>query len=107
MLRWQNNIQLLIHEDSILHSSTQPTISDYKLESPRLLIFVNPNSGPGAAVKSFNTRVRSFLGEANISYDLVVTDHVGHCQEVVQKQDFSKYIGIIAVSGDGLLFEVS
>lgn len=57
-------------------------------------------------MKNFNTRVRSFLGEANISYDLVVTNHVGHCQKVVEEQDLSKYMGIVTVSGDGLLFEV-
>ena len=58
-------------------------------------------------MKSFNTRVRSFLGEANISYDLIVTEYVGHCQKVVQEsKDLAKYNGLVAVSGDGLPYEV-
>jgi sphingosine kinase len=85
-------------------SVTTPNIA----ESRRLLVFVNPNSGPGVALKTFNTRIRSFLGEANISYDLIVTTHVGHCQQIIQdSKDLSKYTGIVAVSGDGLLYEVS
>lgn len=77
-------------------------------ESQRLLIFVNPNSGQGVAVKAFNTRIRSFLGEANISYDLIVTSEVGHCQKIIQdSKDLAKYTGLVAVSGDGLLYEVN
>jgi hypothetical protein len=33
---------------------------------------------------------------------------VGHCQQIIQdSKDLSKYTGIVAVSGDGLLYEVS
>lgn len=105
LFRWQSTIHSLIQNSTILHP-LQSTMRPNQLDSPRLLIFVNPRSGPGGALKNFNTRIRSFLGEANISYDLVVTDHVGHCQKVVEEQDLSKYIGIVTVSGDGLLFEV-
>lgn len=76
--------------------------------SPKLLIFVNPNSGPGFAVKNFNRRVRPLLGEANISYDLVVTSHRFQCQKMIEEMpDLTKYAGLVAVSGDGLLFEVN
>ena len=59
---------------------TRPTTPS----APRLLIFVNPNSGPGVAVKNFNTRIRAFLGEANISYDLVITKHLGECRKIIE-----------------------
>lgn len=85
-----------------------PSTDPITIDSQRLLIFVNPNSGPGVALKTFNTRIRSFLGEANISYDLIVTSHVGHCQKIVQdSRDLAKYTGLVAVSGDGLLYEVN
>ncbi len=95
----------MIYNNEALHYtiSTTPNAA----EPRRLLIFVNPNSGPGVALKSFNTRVRSFLGEANISYDLIVTENVGHCQKIVQEStELAKYTGLVAVSGDGLLYEV-
>jgi hypothetical protein len=106
LVRWQSLLYSLIQSNQIYpHMSvTTPNIA----ESRRLLVFVNPNSGPGVALKTFNTRIRSFLGEANISYDLIVTTHVGHCQQIIQdSKDLSKYTGIVAVSGDGLLYEVS
>lgn len=103
--RWQNSINSLIQSTEIYHAVPSST-SDF--QSRRLLVFVNPNSGPGAALKIFNTRVRSFLGEANISYDLVVTEYPGHCQKVVKEAtDLIKYTGLVAVSGDGLLYEVN
>lgn len=77
------------------------------IHQPRLLIFVNPNSGQGAAVKNFNTKIRPLLGEANIAYDLVVTSHPNQCKQMVEDcTDIAKYTGLVAVSGDGLLFEV-
>ena len=86
-------------------SLIRPTHSD--AVSPKLLIFVNPNSGSGTAVETFKYRIRSFLGEADIFYDLVVTEYPGHCYKYIQSiPDLTVYIGIIAVSGDGLLYEV-
>jgi diacylglycerol kinase family enzyme len=86
-------------------SQIRPTHSD--AASPKLLIFVNPNSGSGTAVKTFKYRIRSFLGEADIFYDLVVTEYPGHCYKYIQSiPDLTVYIGIVAVSGDGLLYEV-
>lgn len=103
--RWQNSINLLIQNTEVYHSIPSSTSDS---ESRRLLVFVNPNSGPGAALKIFNTRVRSFLGEANISYDLIVTEYPGHCQKVVKEAThLAKYAGLVAVSGDGLLYEVN
>lgn len=95
----------LIHNNEI--PCHIPPFTSADSEAHKLLIFVNPNSGPGVALKTFNTRVRSFLGEANISYDLIVTSQPGHCQKVIQEtENLNKYIGFAAVSGDGLLYEV-
>lgn len=104
-LRWQSRIYFLIHSSVGYH--IKDIENEEMSQSPRVLVFVNPNSGTGTAVKAFNSRVRSFLGEANISYDLVVTTHTGHCKTVVKAcSDLSRYAGIVTVSGDGLPFEV-
>ena len=74
---------------------------------PKLLVFVNPKSGMGSGVKTFHTRVRSFLGEADIDYELITTEYSGHCRKVIEElQNLSDYQGIITVSGDGLVYEV-
>ena len=74
---------------------------------PKLLIFVNPKSGKGNAVKTFNSKIRSLFEEAEISFDLIVTNSSDHCKQVIQElPNVKKYTGIVAVSGDGLLYEV-
>lgn len=74
---------------------------------PKLLIFINPKSGKGNAVKTFESKISSLLQESEISYDLIVTTSSEHCKQVIQElPNVKKYTGIIAVSGDGLLFEV-
>ena len=74
---------------------------------PKLLIFVNPKSGSGTAVTTFNSKIRLFLAEAHISYELIITEFPGHCKKVVQETpNLKAYQGIVAVSGDGLLYEV-
>lgn len=74
---------------------------------PKLLIFVNPKSGRGKAVKTFESKVCPLFKEAEISFDLIITTSSEHCKQVIQElPNVKKYTGIIAVSGDGLLFEV-
>jgi len=107
--RWQSAIFSIIQSYEIVdHGLVMDREPPEKnASSPKLLIFVNPNSGPGFAVKNFNRRVRPLLGEANISYDLVVTSHRFQCQKMIEEMpDLTKYAGLVAVSGDGLLFEV-
>ena len=43
-----------------------------------------------------------------LGYELVVTERSGHCADVVRTTPDLKqrYLGLVAVSGDGLLYEV-
>ncbi|XP_067859878.1 sphingosine kinase 1 [Heptranchias perlo] len=71
-----------------------------------LLLFVNPLSGNGQALHLYQTLVLPMLTEAEISVDMVVTEHQNHARELVQKEELSKWNGIVVMSGDGLLYEV-
>ena len=44
-----------------------------------------------------------------LGYELVVTERSGHCADVVRTTPDLKqrYLGLVAVSGDGLLYEVA
>nr|CAG4640682.1 EOG090X02BU [Eulimnadia texana] len=78
-----------------------------QLKTPKLLIFVNPKSGTGSAVKTFKERLAELFNQAGISYDLVVTKAPGHAMDyVIQLPNLNIYQGIAVVSGDGLLYEV-
>lgn len=99
-------------------------------------MFVNPYGGKKSASKIFVDDVKPLLEDANIVYEvqgnwpfmgfwiiqmgllfsrlltglilkLAETKHQGHAKEIAQTLDLSKYDGIVCVSGDGILVEVS
>lgn len=72
----------------------------------KLLILVNPHSGPGKAHQIFKERVAPLLVESDTQYDLLVTDRANCAKDYVNRANLSQWNGIVVVSGDGLLFEV-
>ncbi|XP_019628153.1 PREDICTED: sphingosine kinase 2-like [Branchiostoma belcheri] len=74
--------------------------------SPRLLILINPFGGQGKAQQIFRERVVSMLGEADISFNMVVTERSGHAHDLMRDLDVSEWNGVVVVSGDGLIYEV-
>ncbi|KAK7070693.1 Sphingosine kinase 1, partial [Halocaridina rubra] len=72
----------------------------------RLLLLVNPNSGPGKAHQIYKRQVASILGEAEVAHEVVVTKASNHALELVKTLDLSLYSGLVIVSGDGLLYEI-
>lgn len=74
--------------------------------SKKLLLFVNPKSGPGKALQIYKKQVASVFGEAEIAHEVVVTERANHALDMVKSMDLNKYSGIVIVSGDGLLYEV-
>lgn len=124
----RKRVQLLLRYDKLSLSENQDTIEKWRaniiafarkneltifnddsncLVIPKLLIFVNPKSGRGKAVKTFESKVGPLFKEAEISFDLIITTSSEHCKQVIQElPNVKKYTGIIAVSGDGLLFEI-
>jgi len=81
----------------------------------RLLLIVNPFSGRKKGLEIFQTIVIPMLDQAGIDYDSVITTHAGHAEEVMIPKDedvvdgisdISKYTGLVAIGGDGSVYEV-
>ena len=47
------------------------------------------------------------LGEAEVSHEVLVTERANHATDLVQTLDLTQYAGLVILSGDGLLYEVS
>ncbi|CAD8086611.1 unnamed protein product [Paramecium sonneborni] len=70
----------------------------------QLLVFVNPASGKGHAVKEWN-KAKPILDKFNVKYQVIMTQYQNHCFDYLLKEDLSNIYGIVLVSGDGLPHE--
>lgn len=75
--------------------------------SKKLLLLINPNSGPGRALQTYRKQVSTLLAEAEVSHEVLVTERANHATDVVRNLDLTRYAGLVIISGDGLLYEVS
>ncbi|XP_005092962.2 sphingosine kinase 2 [Aplysia californica] len=71
----------------------------------KMLILINPHSGPGKADIIFKNDVAPMLYEASIPYKVIVTKYAGHASDIVASLNLTEWYGIVIVSGDGLIFE--
>ena len=81
------------------------------LPPPRreVLVFVNPVSGSGAALRTWHETVAPFLASADITPRLVATTHAGHARATITEMNSSSLLqlwAVVVVGGDGLLYEV-
>ncbi|KAL7643561.1 UNVERIFIED_CONTAM: hypothetical protein RMT77_005543 [Armadillidium vulgare] len=102
-LQLANKWRSLIYYAMYFSRGSSPPLFKVK---KNLLIFINPKSGPGIALKIFEERVKPMLSETEVEYDLCVTNHANHAFEIVQHKDLKTYAGIISIAGDGLIFEI-
>lgn len=72
----------------------------------RLLVLINPNSGPGKAHQKYKRYVAAVFGEAEVQHSVIVTERANHALEIVSTLDLTAYSGLVIISGDGLLYEV-
>ncbi|XP_026762431.1 sphingosine kinase 1-like [Galleria mellonella] len=96
--KWRATLKCLIAGQPITYS---PPVNDKKL-----LILLNPKSGPGKAREQFQTKVAPILQEAEVPYDLHVTKYAQYAREFVRTRNVYAWRGVVAVGGDGVLFEV-
>ncbi|XP_061714862.1 sphingosine kinase 1-like [Cydia pomonella] len=96
--KWRSTIKCLIAGQPITYV---PPANDKKL-----LILLNPKSGPGKARELFQTKVAPILQEGEIPYDLHVTKYAQYAREFVRTRNVYGWRGIVAVGGDGVLFEI-
>lgn len=97
--KWRTTIKCLISEVPI--SQSLPPVSDKKL-----LVLLNPKSGPGKAREIFQTKIAPILQEAEVPYDLQITKYAQYAREFVRTRNVYNWRGIVTVGGDGVLFEV-
>ncbi|XP_013070849.2 sphingosine kinase 2-like isoform X2 [Biomphalaria glabrata] len=101
-LKWQKAISLLARDP---HIAKEDTSSSVQTPQGKLLVLINPHSGPGKAYTIFKSEIVPMLYEANIPYTAVITDHAGHASELMKEICLSDWYGVVIVSGDGLIFE--
>jgi sphingosine kinase len=76
------------------------------LEERKLLVLLNPKSGPGKAREIFQQRVVPILAEAEVCFDLYVTKHANYARDFVRTKNIYQWRGLVVVGGDGIVFEV-
>uniref|UniRef100_A0A8C3SCX4 Sphingosine kinase 1 n=1 Tax=Chelydra serpentina TaxID=8475 RepID=A0A8C3SCX4_CHESE len=72
----------------------------------RLLLLLNPFGGRGLALQWCQTHVLPMITEADVSFNLIQTERPNHARELVKGISLAEWDGIVAISGDGLLYEV-
>jgi sphingosine kinase len=96
--KWRSTLKCLITGQSI---SIAPPMNDKKL-----LILLNPKSGAGKGRELFQRKVAPLLQEAEVPFDLQVTKYAQYAREFVRTRNVYSWRGIVAVGGDGVLFEI-
>lgn len=71
----------------------------------KILLILNPVAGKNRGIAALQ-RADLFLKKHAVAYDLLVSEFGGHAIQLAQQVEPSRYDGIVAVGGDGTLFEV-
>ncbi|CAI4231512.1 unnamed protein product [Auanema sp. JU1783] len=72
----------------------------------KVLIITNPFSGQKKALQLWNNYGAHVLQEAQLEFDLIMTERPGHGTEIAQTLRIDDYDAIAVNSGDGLISEV-
>ncbi|CAB3247748.1 unnamed protein product [Arctia plantaginis] len=96
--KWRTTIKCLIASQPITYT---PPSNDKKL-----LVLLNPKSGPGKGREMFQSKVVPILQEAEVPYDLHVTKYAQYAREFVRTRNVYGWRAIVAIGGDGVLFEI-
>ncbi|KDR14977.1 Sphingosine kinase 2 [Zootermopsis nevadensis] len=110
--KWRLAVKCLVKNKSIprgilASEDSQVTAqSFFHLEERKLLVLLNPKSGPGKARELFQQRVVPVFAEAEIGFDLYVTKHANYARDFVRTKDIYQWRGVVVVGGDGIVFEV-
>ena len=72
--------------------------------SDKLFVLYNPISGNNKALKIL-PKVKSYLNNNNIDFDIIKSKYKGHIKEILKTQDFSNYFSCCIIGGDGSFHE--
>lgn len=106
--QWVRAINWLKYDQSYIikdHYKSIIPITEPKVR--RLLVFINPASGPGKANTIFKDNVAPLLAESSIDFKPIITKNSGDAKNYVKNASLNELLdGIVIISGDGLIFEV-
>ncbi|GAB0138596.1 hypothetical protein EsDP_00006825 [Epichloe bromicola] len=72
----------------------------------RALVLINPNSGPGGALRKWNNDALPLFRAARMELEVETLQKGGEATKLVEKIDIEKYDTIMACSGDGTCHEI-
>ena len=73
----------------------------------KFLVFVNPISGSGQAVRIWEREVHQMLKDAQAEYKCVITERSNHARDYMKaSEDVLSYDAVLSIGGDGLYYEV-
>ncbi|KAG5929263.1 hypothetical protein E4U42_006460 [Claviceps africana] len=72
----------------------------------RAYVLVNPQSGPGNAMRRWKNDVLPLFQAARMTFEVVTLEKGGEATEIAEKIDLDKYDTIVACSGDGTPHEI-
>ncbi|KAK1135772.1 hypothetical protein K0M31_000346 [Melipona bicolor] len=75
-------------------------------EQRKILVLLNPKSGPGRGRETFQKRIHPILSEAERPYEVHITKCPNYAREFVRTRDIYQWSGLLMVGGDGIVFEV-
>ncbi|KAG6804329.1 sphingosine kinase 2 isoform X1 [Apis mellifera caucasica] len=88
------------------HENLESLISACPGEQRKILVLLNPKSGPGRSRETFQKRIHPILSEAERPYEVHVTKCPNYAREFVHTRDIYQWSGLVMVGGDGIVFDV-
>ncbi|XP_044586474.1 sphingosine kinase 2-like isoform X1 [Cotesia glomerata] len=111
--RWRLAIKCLINKIPIpknlmspSHGNLDTLLKACSSEEKKLLVLLNPKSGPGRSREIFQRRVHPILSEAEKLYEVHVTKCQNYARDFIRTRNIYQWSGILCVGGDGVVFEV-
>ncbi|XP_015428810.1 PREDICTED: sphingosine kinase 2-like [Dufourea novaeangliae] len=111
--RWRLAIKCLIVDVPVpknfmspTHENLESLINACPGEQRKLLVLLNPKSGPGRGRETFQKRIHPILSEAERPYEVHITKCPNYAREFVRTRDIYQWSGLLMVGGDGIVFEV-
>ena len=72
----------------------------------KVLVLINPASGKGRATKIWD-KVSAMTANTGTEFEVFLTQRAGHAKEILHDLDLDQYGGVVTVSGDGGLYDIT
>lgn len=102
---WHSSVQMEKEQEKGSKNSFE-LIAACPGEQRKILVLLNPKSGPGRGRETFQKRIHPILSEAERPYDVHITKCPNYAREFVRTRDIYQWSGLLMVGGDGIVFEV-